>query len=378
MSCIAARQGDAADRSAGHGPLDASPSRDEPMAFVYSYGRGRVFQTVLGHAAESIRVPGEATLIRRGTAWAAGQPQRSDRRAAARCHHCAADIDTRGPLWRRTRPRARVPPQRPASEFTTAAVDGRMLGPARPASRDSTSWWPTTRRNRPSTGNCTPTPAAGDLSLYLPGFAPAEIRSGVDVVDDRWHYVAATFDEQSAKLYVDDKLVKETPIARQRSGGPTGRALFRRLSARSDRLRRLRRRSAHFELDSSDHRRAAGAADRTTPRRLAPWHFDRVEGGDRQRCLANAEPGHGQRDSSDDGPAADAACRRSGLAAGDHRHVARRIVSVDSRRHARPVVRRRPRGAVCLRARGPRAMPRPTPLSLPARHVDYRRGDPRR
>ena len=47
--------------------------REEPMAFVYSYGQGRVFQTVLGHAAESIRVPGTATLVRRGLAWAAGR-----------------------------------------------------------------------------------------------------------------------------------------------------------------------------------------------------------------------------------------------------------------------------------------------------------------
>ena len=50
--------------------------KDEPMAFVHDYGKGRVFQTVLGHAAESIRTPGAAKLIRRGTVWAAGHPQR--------------------------------------------------------------------------------------------------------------------------------------------------------------------------------------------------------------------------------------------------------------------------------------------------------------
>ncbi len=44
--------------------------RDHPMAFVFSYGRGRVFHTPLGHNVESIR--GAAELIRRGTAWAAG------------------------------------------------------------------------------------------------------------------------------------------------------------------------------------------------------------------------------------------------------------------------------------------------------------------
>ena len=51
--------------------------RDEPMAFVYPYGKGRVFQTVLGHAAESIRVPGTATLIRRGVVWTAGRAQQT-------------------------------------------------------------------------------------------------------------------------------------------------------------------------------------------------------------------------------------------------------------------------------------------------------------
>lgn len=65
----------------GKAPIDllatarsAVAGRDEPMAFAYDYGRGRVFQTVLGHAAESIRVPGTAALLRRGTIWAAGRP----------------------------------------------------------------------------------------------------------------------------------------------------------------------------------------------------------------------------------------------------------------------------------------------------------------
>jgi type 1 glutamine amidotransferase len=46
---------------------------DEPMAFVYGYGQGRVFQTVLGHDAASLRTAGTAELVRRGTAWAAGR-----------------------------------------------------------------------------------------------------------------------------------------------------------------------------------------------------------------------------------------------------------------------------------------------------------------
>jgi type 1 glutamine amidotransferase len=41
---------------------------DEPMAWAYDVGAARVFQTVLGHSADSIR--SAAALIRRGSAWA--------------------------------------------------------------------------------------------------------------------------------------------------------------------------------------------------------------------------------------------------------------------------------------------------------------------
>ncbi len=45
--------------------------RDEPLAWTYPYGKGRVFQTVLGHDEMSVRAAGE--LICRGAAWAAGR-----------------------------------------------------------------------------------------------------------------------------------------------------------------------------------------------------------------------------------------------------------------------------------------------------------------
>jgi hypothetical protein len=43
------------------------------MAWAYNYEAGRVFQTVLGHADQSIRMA--AALIRRGSVWAAGRSQ---------------------------------------------------------------------------------------------------------------------------------------------------------------------------------------------------------------------------------------------------------------------------------------------------------------
>ena len=48
--------------------------RDEPMAWAYNYGEGRVFQTVLGHDTNSLHSPGMMELIRRDSLWAANQP----------------------------------------------------------------------------------------------------------------------------------------------------------------------------------------------------------------------------------------------------------------------------------------------------------------
>jgi type 1 glutamine amidotransferase len=47
--------------------------KDEPLAFAYNYGKGRVFQTLLGHDVKAILNPGAAELTRRGCVWAAGR-----------------------------------------------------------------------------------------------------------------------------------------------------------------------------------------------------------------------------------------------------------------------------------------------------------------
>jgi len=194
--------------------------RDEPLAFVYDYGQGRVFQTVLGHAAESIRTPGTAALIRRGTAWTAKRDQRalSSRPAetkpnppqlAAEGKFGAALDARRGAAWAVHDP---IYDQRPLTVECWAKLDGQAGFNILVASnsKESAEHW-----------ELYTYAGSGELSLYMPGCAPAEIRSGVDVVDGEWHYLAAAFDDTQAKLYVDGKLVNETPLARLRSGGPT-------------------------------------------------------------------------------------------------------------------------------------------------------------
>jgi len=46
--------------------------KDYPMAFAFSYGKGRVFHSALGHDVKAISNPGAAELFRRGCVWSAG------------------------------------------------------------------------------------------------------------------------------------------------------------------------------------------------------------------------------------------------------------------------------------------------------------------
>jgi len=46
--------------------------KDYPMAFVFKYGKGRVFHCALGHDVKAIKNPPAAELFRRGCSWTAG------------------------------------------------------------------------------------------------------------------------------------------------------------------------------------------------------------------------------------------------------------------------------------------------------------------
>ena len=262
--------------------------RDEPMAFVYSYGKGRVFQTVLGHAAESIRAPGEATLIRRGAVWAAGREQRAvgarpttKPTAATKLvpeGRFGAALDPRpGAAWAA---RKDIYDKLPLTVECWARLNGKAGFNILVAnnSKESADHW-----------ELYSYAGGGDLSLYLPGCAPAEIRSGVDITDGKWHYLAASFDDSRANLYVDGKLVKQTEIERKRSGGPTAALYFGGYPPHQigcdGLVDEVRISSVLRPIDEAPS--GPLSADEKT---VGLWHFDRVESGAVEDVSAGKNP----------------------------------------------------------------------------------------
>ena len=224
--------------------------RDEPMAFVYSYGQGRIFQTVLGPCG---RIDPHAGHRRADCAAARlgppAKPQRHDRREPIAAPAPAApQLAPEGKFGAALDPRParalaeRKPSyeRRPLTVECWAKLDGKagfnILVASNP--KESAEHW-----------ELYTYAGTGELSLYLPGFAPAEIRSGVDVVDGSLALPGRDFRRIAGQAVcrrqagqADD----DCPTRIRRSHRP---AVLRRLSAPRHRLRRPGRRSPRFKWD---------------------------------------------------------------------------------------------------------------------------------
>ncbi|QDU59850.1 Trehalose utilization [Planctomycetes bacterium Pan216] len=253
--------------------------KHEPMAFVYPYGEGRVFQTVLGHAEQSIRLPGPATLIGRGIAWAADRPLTPVASTAS------------------TEPKAKPEPSK------ETLVDGRfgkaLNARASTAAADQLPGY----AESPLTVECWAKidakrsyniliaqelkasgahwelftmPGTGFLTAYLPGMTPDHARSKTNICDNRWHYVAMILEEKHVRLFVDGKQVADQavePTDRKRVPGPLA---FGRLASG-----RMGCAGLLDEVRISSVARAIGALPETPfepdAATLGLWHFDNLD-----------------------------------------------------------------------------------------------------
>ncbi len=184
-----------------------------PLAWADESGPGRVFQTALGHAAESIRSEGTAALIRRGTTWAARRyllqlprPEPPSDRVGTIIedgrYGQAFDAQPE-PLVLAARPAYRQPPLTVECWARLDDASGFNVLVANEIKESATHW------------EIYSYAGSGAFSAYLPGFEPSEIVSERVITDGSWHHVAMTFDGDRVKLWVGGQLVREQDVRRR-------------------------------------------------------------------------------------------------------------------------------------------------------------------
>ncbi len=185
--------------------------QDEPMAFVYQYGKGRVMQTVLGHAAESLRTPGAAQLIRQSAAWVA---QREPSLAVSQLQEAA-------------KPQAEKLVEGKFGKALNAASGGLTV-----TGHESFRQFPLTvecwaklankssynilvaQENKNSATHWELFTMAGNgrLTAYLPGMKPDHVYSAAEIVDDQWHFLTMICEPKRVRLFVDGKQVADQAV----------------------------------------------------------------------------------------------------------------------------------------------------------------------
>ncbi len=272
--------------------------KDEPLAWAYSYGKGRIFQTLLGHDGPAVRSAG--ALIRRGAVWAAKQSQISFDPPTSLVMNAPFRA---GSAWTVERSlklassqgTANVPPL--GEGRFGKALDGRAGG-ALAAGRTAYSAPPLTvecwakvhsknnynilvaNENKSSSTHWEMFTFAqtGHFSVFMPGMMPDHIRSGVDVCDDKWHSLAMVYTAGRVRLFVDGKLSVDQKITALPGKPEPGELAFGSLV------------SGEFPCDGlvDDVRISQSALDiKTVPSTpfsledtsIGLWRFDRLEQG---------------------------------------------------------------------------------------------------
>jgi quinoprotein glucose dehydrogenase len=206
--------------------------KDEPLAWAYAYGKGRIFQTLLGHDGAAVRSAG--ALIRRGAVWAARREQLGFDPPTA----LLANAPFRaGSTWTVEQSLARAQNQAQGNAAPLAegrfgkALDGRSGGafaPGRPAYSApplTVECWAKMRsknnfnilianedKSSSTHWEMFTFAQTGEFTVYMPGATPDHIRSGIDVCDDKWHYLAMVYTAGRVRLFVDGKPTADQQI----------------------------------------------------------------------------------------------------------------------------------------------------------------------
>ncbi|MCX7423082.1 MAG: ThuA domain-containing protein [Planctomycetia bacterium] len=218
--------------------------RDEPLAFVGSYGKGKIFQTLLGHSEKTYDAFEPREMLRRAAAWAANR----------RVLKLRAEDD---PVVVADAPKAASAAPAPAPAASALrltegkfgqALDTRATGVTVVAKPEQASvpitvecWTKLESKTAfnilvASEPKSSPTHwelysyvGSGNYSVYLPGCG-GEYRSDVNIADGQWHHVAMTLEAIRIRLFVDGKQVVDKPLPSEFAASKGGALAIGRLA----------------------------------------------------------------------------------------------------------------------------------------------------
>ena len=222
-------------------PLIAAHSQvtghDEPLAWTYTYGKGRVFQTLLGHSEQTYAAFEPCEMLRRAVAWTAGAPVLEfDRQTAppeviessstaATAPNTADPLADGPPLvagrfgkaWNAHQGGLFIAPHAAhrSPDLTVDAwvnlsnKDGFNIIAAREPKSSATHW------------EMYSYAGSGRFSVYMPGRG-GEFRSDVDICDGAWHHVAMALQPKRLRMFVDGRLVLDRPLTGDSAAPPDG------------------------------------------------------------------------------------------------------------------------------------------------------------
>ncbi len=260
-------------------PLITARSRitkqDEPLAWVYTYGKGRVFQSLLGHSEKTYDAYEVREMLRRAVAWCANREIRTmtrDQDQTAAPSNTLADGKfgkglnaVMGGAFIAGRKEYREPP-------LTAECWAKLAGKpyhiliANELKSSATHW-----EIFAEAGN-------GGFTAYLPGYKPDHVRSHVDITDGRWHHLAMILEKDRVRLVIDGKTVADQKVAFQNGRTIAGRLAIGSLAGKEigcgGIVDEVRITSGVREFSATPQ-----AAPKTDENTVGLWHLDSLKNG---------------------------------------------------------------------------------------------------
>ena len=268
--------------------------RDEPLAWTYTYGKGRVFQTLLGHSDRTYEAFEACEMLRRATAWTANRRVIAFTADAAPPVPAPAAVETPKPAVVAPKPEGKLVLAEGKFGQALDATQGGAVFAAHAEHRNATvtvdCWAQLNSKDGynilvASEPKSSAThweiyshAGSGQFAVYMPGRG-GDYRTEVNIVDGKWHHVSMIFEPGRLRLEVDGKLALDRPLPAALPPAQAGPIAIGQLvegtigcAGRIDELRFTRGVREFTELPAE----APILDERQLATTLGLWHFDKL------------------------------------------------------------------------------------------------------